>query len=117
MTSGPIPARGDVWMTEFGATRGREQAGTRPALVVSTDVFNRSGAELAVVVPMTSKVKRVRTHVELLPPEGGVTAVSYIKCEDIRSVSHLRLLRLMGAVSPATLAEVEDRLRMILALY
>lgn len=116
MSSGPAPARGEVWMTELGSTRGREQAGTRPALVVSVDAFNQSGAELVVVVPITSRAKRVRTHVAVVPPEGGLTVPSYLKCEDVRSVSHERLLRLLGTVSAPTLTEVEDRLRMILRL-
>src|SRR3712207_1723966 len=102
MSTGPTPARGEVWLAELDPTRGREQAGTRPALVVSVDAFNQSGAELVVVAPITSRKKRVRTHVEVLPPEGGLSVPSYIKCEDVRSLSHQRLLRLMGTVSVAT---------------
>ncbi len=116
MSTAPSPTRGEVWMTELGSTRGREQAGTRPALVVSVDAFNQSGGELVAVVPLTSRLKRVRTHVEVLPPEGGLTAPSHIKCEDVRSVSHQRLVRLMGTVSAATMTRVEDRLRLILGL-
>jgi mRNA interferase MazF len=116
MSTGVAPARGEVWMTALGATRGREQASTRPALVVSVDAFNRSGGELVVVVPITSRAKRIRTQVEALPPEGGLSVPSYLKCEDVRSVSHERLLRLMGTVSATTLAEVETRLRFILGL-
>ncbi len=41
---------------------------------------------------------------------------SCIKCEDVRSVSDQRLLRQMGTVSPATLSEVERRLRFLLGL-
>src|SRR5205807_297774 len=108
---GPLPARGEVWMTDLCSGRGREQAGTRPALVVSVDGFNQSGAELVIVVPLTSRKKYIRTHVEVLPPEGGVTVPSYIKCEDVRSLSIERLVRPMGTVSAATLAEVEVRLR------
>src|SRR5262245_14878342 len=99
MSTAPDPARGEVWLTELGLTRGREQSGTRPSLVVSVDAFNQSGGELAVIVPITSRAKRVRTQVEVLPPEGGLSVPSYVKCEDIRSVSHERLLRLMGTVS------------------
>jgi mRNA interferase MazF len=103
-------------MTELGATRGREQAGTRPTLVVSVDGFNSGGGELVVVVPITSRIKRVRTQVEVLPPEGGLKVPSRIKCEDARSISHERLLQLMGVVSNTTLRAVEDRLRWILGL-
>ena len=116
MSTGPPPARGEVWMAALDRGRGREQAGTRPALVVSVDAFNRSGAELAIVVPLTSRKKHVRTHVEVLPPEGGVAVPSYVKCEDIRSISPDRLIRLMGTVSVASLSAVEDRLRFLLGL-
>src|SRR5262245_37458662 len=97
------PARGEVWQIEFGQTRGREQAGIRPALVVSVDLFNQSGAELVVVLPITSKAKGVRSHVPVQPPEGGLSLPSFIKCEDIRSVSKHRLLKRLGAVIPITL--------------
>jgi mRNA interferase MazF len=116
MSTGHTPARGEVWLTELGQTRGREQAGTRPALIVSVDRFNQSGAELVVVVPITSRLKPIRTHVEVLPPEGGLSVPSHVKCEDIRSVSDGRLIRLMGVVSSTTMSEVEQRLRLLLGL-
>ena len=116
MSKGPDPARGEVWMTDLGTGRGREQAGTRPVLIVSVDGFNRSGAELVIGVPLTSRPKRVRTHVAIVPPDGGVTVASYAKCEDLRSLSPDRLLRLMGRVSAGPMAQVEDRLRFLLGL-
>src|SRR2546426_6894331 len=116
MSAGPAPARGEVWMTDFGTGRGSEQSGTRPALIGSVDGFNQSGAELVIVLPLTSRKKRVRTHVEVVPPEGGLTITSYIKCEDIRSLSKERLIRRMGTVSDATMSEVETRLRFLLGL-
>jgi mRNA interferase MazF len=85
-------------------------------LISSEDGFNQSGAELVIVVTLTSRKKRVRTQVEILPPEAGVTVPSYIKCEDVRSISVERLIRLMGTASTTTLAQVEDRLRLLLGL-
>ncbi len=110
------PLRGEVWQADFGAPRGHEQGGVRPALIVSDDLFNAGPADLVVALPITTKGKGVVYHVEVLPPEGGLKAVSYIKCEDVRSISTDRLLRRWGNVSAATLAAVEDRLRMLLVL-
>ena len=110
------PARGEVWLIDLDPIRGREQAGQRPALVVSVDLFNQGPAELVVVIPLTSKAKGVPLHVTVKPPEGGLRQVSYIKCEDVRSVSTSRLSKRLGKVSPKTLAEVEDRLRVLLGL-
>src|SRR5579862_4577056 len=105
MTAATTPIRGEVWLTDLGSGRGREQSGMRPALVLSVDGFNQSGAELVIVVPLTSRKKHVRSHVEVLPPEANLRVPSYIKCEDVRSISTDRVVRLLGAVSAATLAE------------
>ena len=56
-------ARMEVWMTDFGAGRGHEQAGLRPSVVVPHDGFNQSAADLVIVIPITSKAKGIRTHV------------------------------------------------------
>lgn len=112
----PVPLRREIWMLNFDPTRGHEQAGTRPALILSVDSFNAGPAGLVIVVPITSRFKGVRSHVEVQPPEGGLSVVSYIKCEDVRSVTRERLHRRMGEISFDTMAEVEDRLRILLDL-
>jgi len=110
------PSRGDVWSVSFDPTLGREQSGTRPALVLSVDKFNHGPAELVVVLPMTSKDKGQPIHVPVIPPEGGLKLPSFIKCEDIRSVSKRRFQQYYGTISSQTLAGVEKRLRILLNL-
>ena len=70
----PAPLRGEVWMADLDPTRGHEQAGKRPCLVVSADVFNTGPAGLAIALPLTTKAKAIRSHVEVAPPEGGVAS-------------------------------------------
>ena len=110
------PLRGEIWLTTLDPTVGREQAGTRPALIISDDLFNQSHAELVVVLPITSKSKGIRSHVPVSPPEGGLQVTSYIKCEDVRSISTSRLVNKLGTVTPSTIDAVEDRLRILLGL-
>ena len=110
------PARGEIWLVTLDPTVGREQAGRRPALIVSDDLFNQSHAELVVVLPITSKSKGIRSHVPVMPSEDGLSVQSYIKCEDVRSISIQRLERRLGKVPITTLKEVENRLRIILTL-
>lgn len=110
------PNRGEIWLIDLNPVRGREQAGVRPGLVVSTDLFNHSPADLVILAPLTTRKKGIRSHVPIKPPEGGLDRASYIKCEDIRSVSKDRLIKRLGVVSPPTVAEVEDRLRILLEL-
>ncbi len=88
-----------------------------PALVVSDNTFNHGPAGLVVVIPITSRARGIPLHVRVDPPNGGLAVASFIKCEDIRSVSKERLATRWGAVpSPDTMAAVEDRLRILLDL-
>jgi mRNA interferase MazF len=96
--------------------RGHEQAGRRPVLVVSVDAFNQSRAELVVVVPLPSTLRPIPFHVVVQPPEGGLTNPSALLCEAVRSISKDRLLTRRGALSATTMAQVEDRLRILLRL-
>jgi mRNA interferase MazF len=97
-------------------TIGREQSGRRPALVISVDNFNKSRADLVVTLPITTKAKGIPYHVLIRTPEGGLTQDSFIKCEDIRSISKLRLVQRIGTVSDTTLKLVQGRMRMLLGL-
>ncbi|MGH9388200.1 MAG: type II toxin-antitoxin system PemK/MazF family toxin, partial [Vicinamibacteria bacterium] len=110
------PARGDVWLAEIDPTRGHEQAGRRPALVLSDDVFNRGPASLVIVLPITSTLRPIPSHVRLAPPDGGLKAESTVLCEAIRSVSRERLIHRIGSVSNLRMALVEDAVRVLLRL-
>lgn len=110
------PSRGEIWLVDLAPTRGREQTGTRPGLVISVDRFNEGPAELVVVIPITTQAKGIPFHVPVDPPEGGLDRRSFIKCEDLRSVSKGRLVRALGQVEASTLDDVDDRLRILLGL-
>jgi mRNA interferase MazF len=110
------PQRGEVWLIDFDPIRGHEQAGRRPALILSVDAFNAGPADLVVTVPITKTLRAIPTHVVIRPPEGGVRMDSALLCEAVRSVSKERLAVKWGRVSPQTLAEVEDRVRILLGL-
>lgn len=103
------PARGDFWLADFSPTRGHEQAGKRPALIISADGFNRGLARLVIALPLTSVAKGVAFHIEVNPPEGGLN-------EAVRSISTDRLIDHWGRVAPGTLSKVEDMLKVLLSL-
>ncbi len=112
----PQPSRGEIWLVNLNPIRGHEQAGIQPGLVVSVDLFNHGPAGLVVLLPLTTQDKGIPFHLEVNPPEGGLSAKSFIKCEDIRSVAKERLSRQLGAVSSTTMVAVEDRMRILLEL-
>src|SRR5258706_13274139 len=103
------PLRGEIWYADLDPTVGHEQSGTRPALVVSDDQFNKGRGRMVFVASLTTVYRNVIWHVEVVPPEGGLIRRSFILCDQTRSVSIDRFQRFVGTVSPATMAEVADR--------
>ena len=112
----PEPARGDIWIADLSPTRGHEQSGHRPVLVVSNDIYNQGPARLVVVLPLTSRRRGIPLHLDVEPPEGGLTVPSAILCDAIRSIAQQRLLLRLGHVEDRTIGEVEERLRGLLVL-
>ncbi len=104
--------RGEIWLIDLNPVIGREQSGIRPALVVSDDMFNHGLSEMVILVPITSKHRGIPTHIEL--DSEFLNLKSYIKTEDIRSVSVKRLLKKLGTVEKEVMNRVEQRLKMLL---
>jgi mRNA interferase MazF len=112
----PEPVRGEVWLADLNPTRGREQAGQRPVLVVSVDEFNRGLAELVVILPITSTIRPIPLHVIVRPSEGGLKVESRILTDAIRSISKDRLIERWGVISRETMRAVEERLQTLLGI-
>lgn len=109
--------RGEIWEADLNPTKGREQAGLRPVLIVSDDRFNLGPQDMAIVAPLTSTLRSWPTRVRIAPPEGGVTRVSEIQCDQLRTIDIGRLTRPYGgAVAPTTMQQVEYVLRSLLGL-
>jgi mRNA interferase MazF len=108
--------RGEVWLVDFGDPVGREQSGTRPAVVVSADLLNESRAGVVIVVPTTSTRRGLPSHVEIDSRSSGLEHVSYAKCEDIKSVSEQRLVGRLGVVDDDAAYEIARSLRFLLDL-
>ena len=108
------PDAGDLVWTDFDPTRGREQAGRRPALVVSPSAFTRNTA-FAFVCPITTRVRPFPTSV-VLP--GGLPISGEILLSHLRSIDTLaRPVRPVGAaVPPETAAEVRAKLAALIAI-
>jgi mRNA interferase MazF len=110
------PARGDIWLVNLEPVKGHEQGGQRPAVVISADSFNRSAAGLVIVAPMTTVHKGIPWHIHVAPPDGNVRQMSYVKCEDLRSISTDRLIDRWGVLSVRIMDQVSDTIRVLLQL-
>ena len=104
------PRRGDVVWLSFTPQAGHEQAGVRPALVLSPIEYNRK-VGLAVVCPVTSKVKGYPFEVELPP---GLKIVGAVLADQVKSLDwRVRKARFAASLSRELLDEVTARLRVL----
>lgn len=104
--------RGEIWLVDLNPVIGHEQAGVRPGLIISDDLFNHSPAEIVILLPITSKAKGIPSHIMI--EYEFLQYKSYIKTEDIRAVSTQRLKKLLGKVDYDVLETVEEHLKLLL---
>ena len=97
--------RGEIRWADLNPVRGREQAGQRPILVLSHDVFNqRSGTVIAVA--LTSQEPRAGFPLTLESKATGLTKRSWIKISQIRTLSVDRIGRRLAHASEEEVARV-----------
>ena len=84
--------------------------------MISEDLFNQGPATLAIVLPITSRLRPIPTRIWLAPPEGGLKTESQILCDSVRSLSKERLIVRWGDVEPRTLDRIADCLRILMGL-
>jgi mRNA interferase MazF len=112
------PKRGEIWLLDWSPSRGSEQAGFRPALVVQTNSANGNPAyPNTIVLALSTKGKPVPFHVAVSPnPQNGLTEASFIKCEQVLTVSKDRLLRKLGEVDQHCTYAIDRALRLVLEI-
>lgn len=110
-----MTARGEVYDVDFGEPIGHEPAFIRPAIIVSTDAINQGSGEVVIVIAVTSRGRGLRSHVEL-QPGAALTTVSYACCDQVRSISTQRLLRLRGITTTEETHAIDRALRFVLGL-
>ena len=105
--------KGDVYWANLEPTRGREQAGKRPVLVLSGEAFN-DRTQTVIAMAVTSQPQRMGFPLTLELSSGGLPKPSWVKIAHIRTLSVRRLGRRIGTVSPEELIRVVDGLNELL---
>ncbi len=114
------PRRGEIWLVDFTPARGSEQAGRRPALVIQNDLGNQSERyPNTIVVAMSTSGKPIPFHIRLEPADSNrLSQATYIKCEQILTISKSRLLgrKPIGRLTTEQLEKVEIAIKLSMAL-
>lgn len=109
------PRRGDVFDFDFDPTRGSEQGGVRPALVVSNDVANEFGSVVS-IVPITRTIPRKQYPQNVHLPPDPLPEPGTIYCGQVLTVSKERLRSYRGRVDDNVLYWVGQALKAHFAL-
>ena len=105
--------RGEIRWADLNPARGHEQAGMRPVLVLSHDIFNsHSGTVIAVAI--TSQPQRAGFPLTLEIKSSNLPKQSWIKISQIRILSVERIGKRIGRALPEELAQVIDGLNEII---
>ena len=106
--------RGEIRWANLNPVRGREQAGKRPIVVISHDVFNeRSGTVIALAI--TSRPQRAGFPLTLELDSRKLPERSWVKISQVRILSVERIGELIDTVSPEEMGKLIDGLNEIIA--
>ncbi len=105
--------RGEIYWADLNPVKGREQAGFRPVLILSQDVFNdRSGTVIAMAV--TSQPQRAGFPLTLEIESAGLPKRSWVKISQIRTLSVERIGKKIGRATPEELGQAIEGLNEII---
>lgn len=101
--------RGDIRWADLNPTRGQEQSGFRPVLILSHDIFNeRSGTVIAVAI--TSQPQRAGFPLTLELQAEDLPKRSWVKISQIRTISVEKIGKRLGKAAPEELAQIIEGL-------
>ncbi|MCF6203957.1 MAG: type II toxin-antitoxin system PemK/MazF family toxin [Methylococcaceae bacterium] len=107
--------RGEVRWAELNPVRGHEQAGHRPVLILSHDVFNNRSATV-ITMALTSQPQKAQFPLTYALKSVQLQKKSWVKISQIRTLSVDRIGKKIGAIEPEQLEEIIDGLNQIIGV-
>jgi mRNA interferase MazF len=99
-----------VWVN-LDPTLGREQAGTRPAVVIASNGYLVSVPELVIVIPVTTRDRHWPHHVRLSGDQLALDRPSFAMTEQPRTIARARITGHAGTVGPNAMAAIDQWLK------
>ena len=109
--------RGEIWLVDLNPTRGSEQKGIRPCLVISNDITNMY-APTVCTIPLTSNLsgQKFPINIVLKKEDTGLKVDSLLLCGQIRTVAKERLERKLTTVDIECFPAIEKALLLYLGI-
>ena len=109
--------RGTVVLVSLDPTKGHEQRGARPCVVVTNAAVSADQRfPMLAVIPLTGTPGDGALYPSLLPGSSGLRQPSWALIDQVRSVDKRRVIKVFGEVGPSELAEIDDGMRLFLGL-
>lgn len=106
--------QGEIWYANLSPSKGSEQAGLRPVLIISGNLLNQY-LNIVICCPLTTKIKNYKGDLVLEPNKSnGLKQTSEILTFHIRSISKERLTKKVGKISAGEIKELKKYLNEIL---
>jgi len=106
--------QGEIWYVSLDPTKGSEQAGYRPVVILSGNMLNEH-LRVVIVCPLTTKIKNYKGNIVLEPNSGnGLKQTSEVLLFHIRSISKSRFSSKIGEIKPSELVALKRGLDDIL---
>lgn len=106
--------RGDIFYADLGKTKGSEQMGIRPVLIVQNDIGNKFSPTVIAVAITTKKKNELPTHISIMKNECiqcNLPRDSIILVEQIRTIDKSRLIYKVGKLDYETMQKVKEALK------
>jgi len=110
--------QGDIYWVRFGRSGDSGPSGKRPAVIIQSNLLNRSNIQTTVVTLLTSnlKIARIPGNVRLKKGTANLPKASVVVVSQMATVDKTRLLEKIGTLSQEKLIEVVDGCRQIISL-
>lgn len=106
--------QGEIWEIYLNPTKGSEQSGRRPAVIISGNMLNKH-LQVVIVCPLTSKIKNYKGNLIIKPTEvNGLVDKSEVLTFHVRSVSKSRLDKKLGSIPISDVDKIKKTLNDIL---
>jgi len=109
------PKRSEIWLVNWNPSRGSEQAGIRPALIIQNDIGNVNAAT-TIVAAISSSIKLYPMNVKVETHESDLKKISIVKTSQILTVSKLRLEKKIGKLSNEKMNQVNQAIKLSLGI-
>jgi mRNA interferase MazF len=110
-------SRGDVIRVRLDPAEGSEQAGERPAIVISPNIINEHSPVIIIAAITSKKTEKVYPFEVLInPPEGGLIEKSKVLLLHIRSIDKRRIVGTHGKLSEIVMKQVDEALKIATGL-